>query len=41
MSLGPVIEENIFLSFFPGFYDPQILPKQSFFYNDSRVWIPV
>ncbi|XP_038583905.1 O(6)-methylguanine-induced apoptosis 2 isoform X1 [Micropterus salmoides] len=25
----------------PGFYDPQILPKQSFFYNDSRVWIPV
>ncbi|XP_054462386.1 O(6)-methylguanine-induced apoptosis 2 [Anoplopoma fimbria] len=25
----------------PGFYDPQILPKQSFFYNDSRVWLPV
>ncbi|XP_039978543.1 O(6)-methylguanine-induced apoptosis 2 isoform X2 [Xiphias gladius] len=25
----------------PGFYDPQILSKQSFFYNDSRVWIPV
>ncbi|XP_029299702.1 O(6)-methylguanine-induced apoptosis 2 isoform X2 [Cottoperca gobio] len=24
----------------PGFYDPQILPKQSFFYNDSRVWLP-
>lgn len=30
-----------FLSLFPGFYDPHILPKQSFFYNDSRVWIPV
>ncbi|XP_051246484.1 O(6)-methylguanine-induced apoptosis 2 isoform X1 [Dicentrarchus labrax] len=25
----------------PGFYNPLILPKQSFFYNDSRVWIPV
>ncbi|XP_044028893.1 O(6)-methylguanine-induced apoptosis 2 isoform X2 [Siniperca chuatsi] len=25
----------------PGFYDPQMLPKQSFFYNDSRVWLPV
>ncbi|XP_053189881.1 O(6)-methylguanine-induced apoptosis 2 [Scomber japonicus] len=25
----------------PGFYSPQILSKQSFFYNDSRVWIPV
>ncbi|XP_071356729.1 O(6)-methylguanine-induced apoptosis 2 isoform X2 [Trachinotus anak] len=25
----------------PGFYDPLILSKQSFFYNDSRVWIPV
>ncbi|XP_070702946.1 O(6)-methylguanine-induced apoptosis 2 [Pempheris klunzingeri] len=25
----------------PGFYNPQILPKPSFFYNDSRVWIPV
>ncbi|XP_042363165.1 O(6)-methylguanine-induced apoptosis 2 isoform X2 [Plectropomus leopardus] len=25
----------------PGFYNPQILPKQSFFYNDSRVWLPV
>ncbi|XP_040909927.1 O(6)-methylguanine-induced apoptosis 2 [Toxotes jaculatrix] len=25
----------------PGFYDPQILSKQSFFYSDSRVWIPV
>ncbi|XP_047186021.1 O(6)-methylguanine-induced apoptosis 2 [Scophthalmus maximus] len=25
----------------PGFYDPQVLSKQSFFYNDSRVWIPV
>ncbi|XP_019960105.2 O(6)-methylguanine-induced apoptosis 2 [Paralichthys olivaceus] len=25
----------------PGFYDPQILSKHSFFYNDSRVWIPV
>ncbi|KAL3043567.1 hypothetical protein OYC64_003430 [Pagothenia borchgrevinki] len=25
----------------PGFYDPQILPKQSFFFNDSRVWLPV
>ncbi|XP_028317688.1 O(6)-methylguanine-induced apoptosis 2 [Gouania willdenowi] len=25
----------------PGFYDPQILKKQSFFYNDSRVWLPV
>ncbi|XP_059206704.1 O(6)-methylguanine-induced apoptosis 2 isoform X2 [Centropristis striata] len=24
----------------PGFYDPQIVPKQSFFYNDSRVWLP-
>ncbi|XP_023266143.1 O(6)-methylguanine-induced apoptosis 2 isoform X2 [Seriola lalandi dorsalis] len=24
----------------PGFYNPQILSKQSFFYNDSRVWIP-
>ncbi|XP_034748900.1 O(6)-methylguanine-induced apoptosis 2 isoform X1 [Etheostoma cragini] len=24
----------------PGFYDPHILPKQSFFYNDSRVWLP-
>lgn len=30
----------IFLSF-PGFYHPQILAKQSFFYNDSRVWVPV
>ncbi|XP_068432487.1 O(6)-methylguanine-induced apoptosis 2 isoform X2 [Clinocottus analis] len=25
----------------PGFYDPHILPKQSFFYNNSRVWLPV
>ncbi|AWP21442.1 putative O(6)-methylguanine-induced apoptosis 2 [Scophthalmus maximus] len=25
----------------PGFYDPQVLSKQSFFYNDSRVWIPI
>ncbi|XP_070841470.1 O(6)-methylguanine-induced apoptosis 2 [Chaetodon trifascialis] len=25
----------------PGFYDPLILPKRSFFYNDSRVWVPV
>ncbi|KAK5854808.1 hypothetical protein PBY51_004969 [Eleginops maclovinus] len=25
----------------PGFYNPQILSKQSFFYNDSRVWLPV
>ncbi|KAE8281802.1 O(6)-methylguanine-induced apoptosis 2 [Larimichthys crocea] len=25
----------------PGFYDPHISSKQSFFYNDSRVWIPV
>nr|XP_043909070.1 O(6)-methylguanine-induced apoptosis 2 isoform X1 [Solea senegalensis] len=25
----------------PGFYDPQILSKQSFIYNDSSVWIPV
>nr|XP_020453361.1 O(6)-methylguanine-induced apoptosis 2 isoform X2 [Monopterus albus] len=25
----------------PGFYDPQILSKQSFFYSDSKVWIPV
>ncbi|XP_031730603.1 O(6)-methylguanine-induced apoptosis 2 [Anarrhichthys ocellatus] len=25
----------------PGFYDPQIPQKQSFFYNDSRVWLPV
>ncbi|XP_026156509.1 O(6)-methylguanine-induced apoptosis 2 isoform X2 [Mastacembelus armatus] len=25
----------------PGFYDPQILSKQSFFYNDSRIWMPV
>ncbi|XP_053302320.1 O(6)-methylguanine-induced apoptosis 2 isoform X2 [Pleuronectes platessa] len=25
----------------PGFYDPQILAKHSFFYNDSRVWLPV
>ncbi|TNN57365.1 O(6)-methylguanine-induced apoptosis 2 [Liparis tanakae] len=25
----------------PGFYDPQMLPKQSFFLNDSRVWLPV
>ncbi|XP_047461959.1 O(6)-methylguanine-induced apoptosis 2 [Mugil cephalus] len=25
----------------PGFYNPQLLSKQSFFYNDSRVWIPV
>ncbi|XP_042290766.1 O(6)-methylguanine-induced apoptosis 2 [Thunnus maccoyii] len=25
----------------PGFYNPQIPSKQSFFYNDSRVWIPV
>ncbi|XP_034401643.1 O(6)-methylguanine-induced apoptosis 2 isoform X2 [Cyclopterus lumpus] len=24
----------------PGFYEPQILPKQSFFYSDSRVWLP-
>uniref|UniRef100_A0A665W7A1 Sperm-tail PG-rich repeat containing 1 n=1 Tax=Echeneis naucrates TaxID=173247 RepID=A0A665W7A1_ECHNA len=24
----------------PGFYDPRILSKQSFFYNNSRVWIP-
>ncbi|XP_026205122.1 O(6)-methylguanine-induced apoptosis 2 isoform X2 [Anabas testudineus] len=24
----------------PGFYNPQICSKQSFFYNDSRVWIP-
>ncbi|KAK2920874.1 hypothetical protein Q8A73_000359 [Channa argus] len=25
----------------PGFYNPQLLARQSFFYNDSRVWIPV
>ncbi|XP_041812002.1 O(6)-methylguanine-induced apoptosis 2 [Chelmon rostratus] len=25
----------------PGFYDPQILSKRSFFYNESRVWIPL
>ncbi|XP_068189782.1 LOW QUALITY PROTEIN: O(6)-methylguanine-induced apoptosis 2 [Antennarius striatus] len=25
----------------PGFYDPHVSPKRSFFYNDSRVWIPV
>ncbi|XP_062266028.1 O(6)-methylguanine-induced apoptosis 2 [Platichthys flesus] len=25
----------------PGFYNPQILSKHSFFYNDSRVWLPV
>nr|XP_046272994.1 O(6)-methylguanine-induced apoptosis 2 isoform X2 [Scatophagus argus] len=24
----------------PGFYDPHILPKQSFLYNDSGIWIP-
>uniref|UniRef100_A0A3P8U6P6 Sperm-tail PG-rich repeat containing 1 n=1 Tax=Amphiprion percula TaxID=161767 RepID=A0A3P8U6P6_AMPPE len=24
----------------PGFYDPQLQSKQSFFYNDSRVWLP-
>ncbi|XP_071381458.1 O(6)-methylguanine-induced apoptosis 2 [Centroberyx affinis] len=24
----------------PGFYEPQMLSKQSFFYNDSKVWIP-
>ncbi|KAM6903143.1 LOW QUALITY PROTEIN: O(6)-methylguanine-induced apoptosis 2 [Lycodopsis pacificus] len=25
----------------PGFYDPQIPQKQSFFYNNSRVWLPI
>ncbi|KAM9838241.1 O(6)-methylguanine-induced apoptosis 2 [Aulostomus maculatus] len=25
----------------PGFYDPQMVSKRSFFYNDSRVWVPV
>ncbi|XP_074469767.1 O(6)-methylguanine-induced apoptosis 2 [Sebastes fasciatus] len=25
----------------PGFYDPRILPKQSFFCNESRIWLPV
>lgn len=25
----------------PGFYNPQLLSKHSFFYNDSRVWVPV
>ncbi|KAM3596826.1 uncharacterized protein V6R79_021378 [Siganus canaliculatus] len=25
----------------PGSYNPQTVPKQSFFYNDSRVWVPV
>uniref|UniRef100_A0A3Q0SD89 Sperm-tail PG-rich repeat containing 1 n=1 Tax=Amphilophus citrinellus TaxID=61819 RepID=A0A3Q0SD89_AMPCI len=25
----------------PGFYNPQLLSKQCFCYNDSRVWIPV
>ncbi|CAJ1083155.1 O(6)-methylguanine-induced apoptosis 2 isoform X2 [Xyrichtys novacula] len=25
----------------PGFYDPQILSKQSFIYSDPKVWIPV
>ncbi|KAM9340210.1 O(6)-methylguanine-induced apoptosis 2 [Symphorus nematophorus] len=25
----------------PGSYNPQIVPKISFFYNDSRVWLPV
>lgn len=25
----------------PGFYNPHILPKQSFLYNDSRIWVPV
>ncbi|KAK2830627.1 hypothetical protein Q5P01_018558 [Channa striata] len=25
----------------PGFYDPRLSSKQSFFYCDSRVWIPV
>uniref|UniRef100_A0A672HL08 Sperm-tail PG-rich repeat containing 1 n=1 Tax=Salarias fasciatus TaxID=181472 RepID=A0A672HL08_SALFA len=25
----------------PGFYDPQLWSKPSFFYNDSRIWVPV
>lgn len=25
----------------PGFYDPHLSTKQSFFYNDSRIWLPV
>uniref|UniRef100_UPI0037E9072D O(6)-methylguanine-induced apoptosis 2 n=1 Tax=Semicossyphus pulcher TaxID=241346 RepID=UPI0037E9072D len=25
----------------PGLYDPQILPRQSFIYNESKLWIPV
>lgn len=28
-------------SLLPGFYNPQLLSKHSFFYNDSRVWVPV
>ncbi|KAK7899224.1 hypothetical protein WMY93_020077 [Mugilogobius chulae] len=25
----------------PGFYDPHVSTKQSFFYSDTRIWLPV
>ncbi|KAF7667257.1 hypothetical protein LDENG_00070010 [Lucifuga dentata] len=24
----------------PGFYEPQVLSKQSFFYSDTKIWVP-
>jgi len=38
-----VITKNMLvveLCVFPGLYNPHAVPKQSFFYPNSRVWVP-